>query len=1361
MKKLSLLLVTLFVCLNSWATDPNVDWKHANPFAYDLRVSYSADMQTINFSYVLNDNAIDNSQICQDIDIDDLRGVKVYFYDKDGNKLPEKVNGQDMTKYVPGADVVKGPYSFSRSASLFTKDQPYTWVVEVHGNEKRTLPQLISSATTNRPENAYGIACDHAMNRREFGQILVSRAKQVSDAYPYNTLLEYTPQLGYVGRHDKNIHNGNSGSYFAKNSPNYEPNRVKISEDGRVFVSSYHPTAAASVLEYMGANNYRTVINNDKSINAASNDTKNVLNRRTIGMDVMGKGDDLKIVVAWIDANGYNDSEAKVEIYEYALGKANKAGFKVLDQIVGQNKTNKYVRKIAEYNAGGLLYQSFMNDGYSSIFGFLDVAYDQYGNVWMKIDYADKASCTPGKIVWFKNDGTETNETKEYTLTDDNRADGFYGGSAVLVTKDNVLFTGTGEGVIQGYDVDENGGFTKKEGWTITDNTTGTTTRIGRWVTGLALDCVNNLYALTEGVWSEGQTNFTANILTIALPYRGQSSTTSPVISTFTPQNNNPIPNICATDLRYKYVEDRCVFSFKVNTKPKMAQIRFYDNKQGMINSVNTVHADNYSGNNKQRPSFVYNVPASQLKQGKIEVTLGMCSGKLSGSLDSEGCEIINDSLPAGEWYWSVYVEAPRRSTQFAATYTQDINDFGSYKNDPHRQHATVDNNPENDGFGHIYVADHHNDGNGEAYHRHHVLGYSIGDDFADNNGSATNINVTKRYKLITKKLTNPDASNNRRNENNMMYSRRPAVAPDGRVYLADDGGSKAPVQGPNDFIHGGIWVFDPAHANNIGTNGSTATLTRFLQGSTTEATSALAFYGSGANLQVIKMNTYSEFEQHGTTGTYPYQAEKWMNNGYVLHGVSDHKATSAGTVIPFKVSDPANPAPSANKFSGGDASGCFSMYATNDGVWFCQHRDGTYATAGTLPGSSSKVLPDNRENVVLMFYKHTKDANGKITGGTRTFESYKYNSGNLTQKENSILQSTPGGGMTYQKRNGKEYLYVVNHEGNILEFEVTGANGASPSLTNTTKYVTGNASAGAEKGTKYGAISSMNFDYAGNLVATIGVRYGNSAGKPRDHQELVVYTMPYPNRVNAQEIQAPNSCLFIPERLSQEGMNQDDVEPVVDPYIISPKNCTLDFYRTLQTGSFNSICLPFSLSSLSGTPYDGAEVMKFEKARLEEVGGEQHLYFDFVEVTSIEAGVPYLIKPKTDVSDVVQFGPVRFTKHQGETVDAGEYADFIGTFAQVNMDEPTTYPRFMVVSENRLAEIDGGTLRGFRSYFQMKKDITNTISLLNFKKPTTTDTEIVVDGQPVNVEKFIREGRAYIRVGETLYTITGEVVGR
>lgn len=1344
MKKLSILLVSLIVSIIAWGqTNPNTDWKHANPYAYDLRVNYSQDMQTITFSYVLNDNAIDNSQICQDIDVDGLRGVKVYFYDKDGNRIPDVVNGNAITAFVPGANVVKGPYSFSRSASLFTKDQPYTWVVEVHGNEKRTLPQLITSATANRPENAYGIACDHAMNRREFGQILVSRAKQVSDAYPYNTLLEYTPQLGYVGRHDKNIHNGNAGSYFAQNSPNYEPNRVKISEDGRVFVSSYHPTAAASVLEYLGANNYQTVINNDKTTNAASNDTKNVLYRRTIGMDVMGKGENLKIVVAWIDANGYNDNEAKVEIYEYALGKANKVGFKVLDQIVGQNKTNKYVRKIAEYNAGGLLYQSFVNDGYSSIFGFLDIAYDRYGNVWMKIDYADKTSCTPGKIVWFKNDGTET---KEYSLTD-NRADGFYGGSAVLVTKDNVLFTGTGAGVIQGYDVDENGGFAKKEGWTITDNTTGTTTRIGRWVTGLALDCVNNLYALTEGVWSEGQTNFIANILTIALPYRGQSSTTSPVISTFTPQNNNPIPNICATNLRYKYTDDRCEFSFKVNTKPKKAQIRFYDNKQSMINSVNTVHADNYSGNNKQRPSFVYNIPADKLRTGLMKIELGMCSGKLSGSLGSEGCEIINDSLPAGEWYWSVYVEAPRRSTQFAATYKQPNSGVDTH----YRLHAAVNTYPETDGFGEIYVAQYQGGGEKSLM----VYGFHPNNNFTDEDPSQ--INTTKRYSFIAK-YTNPSG-----NKTKFENQRRLAVAPDGKVYIADHGATSFDANAirPMMFNNGGIYVWDPKSQT-----GNEIVLQQFLKDKY-ETSSAVAIWNHSGNLKLYGTNTYGEFGFHLDQGL------KWKGHEYTqanqantsIYGWNGFKEYILGT--PENVLMEETSGTVLRSLGMGDGNGNISIAAMDKGIWMVQHRENdVQKTIEEWQKNKTKAhaLPDNLENYLISFVPYgsskrtwtsctTKGINYSNKVGDE-YTKYDFNeASDLTQKTTSPVQSAPGAGMTYRKIDGVDYIFMVQHTGNIAQLKVTWS-GNTPTVTHYKTYTSvGTKTTISGTSRETGTITTMCFDYAGNLITTAGATYfGHS-------QDLIVYTVPYPNRVNAQEIQAPNSCVFIPERLSQEGMNQDDVEPVVDPYIISSKSCKLDFYRPLQTGSFNSICLPFNINNLSGTPYEGAQVMRFDKARLEEVGGEQHLYFDFVEVTSIEAGVPYLIKPKADVSDVVQFGSVRFTKHQGETVGAGEYADFIGTFGQVDMDESTTYPRFMVVAENRLAEIDGGILRGFRSYFQMKKDITNTISLLNFKKPTTTDTEMVVDGKTVDMEKLMREGRVYIRVGETLYTITGEVV--
>ena len=1345
MKKLSILLVSLVVSISTWSQiDPNTGWTKANCFAYDLRVSYSEDMSKITLSYVLNDDAITSA----DLDEDGTLGVQVYVYDKNGTRVNHH--------YVPGPKVKKGKYSEAVfNASDFTVGETYTWEVVVNGNERRTLPQLVVSATANRPENAYGIACDHEGSRREFGQILVSRAKQVSASQPYNTLLEYTPQLGYVGRHDKNIHDANNSSYFAKNSPNYEPNRVKISEDGRMFVSSYHPGAAGAVLEYLGANKYRTVIDNVPTINTASNDTKNELRRRTIGMDVMGKGEDLKIVVAWIDANGYNGNEAKVELYEYALGKANKAGFRALDQMVGRDETSPYVGKIAEYNcdkvidaaAGGLLYQSFLNDGCSSLFGFLDVAYDQYGNVWMKIDYADKASCTPGKVVWFKKDGTEK---KEYSLTD-TRADGFYGGSAVLVTKDDVLFTGTGAGVIQAYDINEAGSLTKKEGWTVTDKTTGTTTRIGRWVTGFALDYAHNLHALTEGVWSEGQTGFTANIVTIALPYSGQRKTTSPLMSKFVPQNNNPIPNICATNLRYKYTEDRCEFSFKVNTKPKMAQIRFYDNKQSMINSVNTVHADNYSGNNKQRPSFVYNIPASKLRTGLMKIELGMCSGKLSGPLDSEGCEIINDSLPAGEWYWSVYVEAPRRSTQFAATYKQPNSGVDTH----HRLHAAVNTYPETDGFGEIYVAQYNGTTGDKALM---VYGFHPNNNFTDENPAQ--INTTKRYSFIAK-YTNPSGSKAK-----FENQRRLAVAPDGKVYIADHGATSFDANAirPMMFNGGGIYVWDPKSQT-----GNEIVLQQFLKDKY-ETSSAVAIWNHSGNLKLYGMNTYGEFGFHLNEGKKwkGYEYTQANQNNTSIYGWNGFKEYVLGTPDNVLLSETNGTV--QRSLGMGDGNGNISIAAMDKGIWMVQHRENDVQKTIEEWQKNKKTahaLPDNLENYLISFVPYgsntrtwtsctSKGINYTNKNAAGEYTKYDFNeASDLTQKTTSKVQSSPGAGMTYRKIDGVDYLFMVQHTGDIAQLKVTWS-GNTPTVTH---YKT-HPSAGTKTtitGTSRttGTITTMCFDYAGNLITTAGATYfGHS-------QDLVIYTMPYPNRVNAQEIQAPNSCLFIPERLSQEGMNQSDVEPVVDPYIMGERQCTLDFYRPMQMGSFNTICLPFGLASLSGTPYEGATVMRFDKARLEEVGGENHLYFDFVEVASMQAGVPYLIQPKADVNGIVQFGQIRFTKHQGETVDAGEYADFIGTFGQTDMDEPTTYPRFMVVSENRLAEIDGGTFRGFRSYFQMKKELTNTVSLLNFKKPTTTDTEMVVDGQKVNVEKFIREGRAYIRVGETLYTITGEVVGR
>ena len=801
------------------------------------------------------------------------------------------------------------------------------------------------------------------------------------------------------------------------------------------------------------------------------------------------------------------------------------------------------------------------------------------------------------------------------------------------------------------------------------------------------------------------------------------------------------VPNILATDLRcvpHEY-ENKYTFSFNTNHKPTKAYIRFYMSYSDMQKSLNVVNADNYSGTNTNKPAFYYEFPSDALKQGQMTVILEGVGGKT----DANG-KITNGCLPAGVIYWSVYVEA-EKGTEWGMVYKQ-----GNSGEDAHyRLHATVNNYPETDGFGHIYAAQY----NGSTGKKSMMV-------YAPNpNGTASN-----RYKLVKEYLnatgTKPKFEN----------QRRPAVAPDGKVYIADHGATNfnANSDRPMMFNNGGIYVWNP----NTQT-GNELQLQQFLK-EKTETSSGVAIWNHGGNLKLYGMNTYGEFEFHSLNG------KLWK--GYIysqanqadidIYGWNGFKEYNLGTPDNSLLTETSGTEQRA--LGMGDAGGNTSIVAMDKGIWICQHRDNDvqYTIEQWTNDHRVHALPDNIENYLLSFVPYgsnNRTWRSCTTNGINYSEPYgssedrrynKYdlaNASDLTQKTNSPVQSAPGAGMAYRRIDGVDYIFMVQHRGDIAQLKVTWS-GTTPSVTHYKTYTSvGTKTTVPNSSRKTGTITTMCFDYAGNLITTAGGSYFGH------QQDIIVYALPY-NRTNAREIQAPNSCRMIPERLSQDKMAQGDIEEVIQPYITGGKTCPLDFFRPLQEGSFNSICLPFGITDLATTPYAGAEVMKFDEARLEEVGGEQYLYFDFVKVTTapaIEAGVPYLIQPNGDVRGIVRFNTVQFEKTQGNTVNTGDYADFIGTFAHVNMNEPTTYPRFMVVSENRLAEIDGGTLLGFRSYFQMKKDITNTISLLNFKKPTATGTEMVVDGKKVNVEKLLLEGRAYIRVGETLYTITGEVVGR
>lgn len=719
MKKLLLILSAVFVSVMGWGAelDPNTGWNYLNPYAYDLKSEVLNSGLTLRLTYKFNAPGFGNSD-----DYNQLnpktggtgRGIQIYLLYKDSEGNFQRVTKDDGTMYR----IVTGGYNAAKEWTVDVnvvdipnncKGKELTWEAVVHGNIGRTTPKVVKAASI-KPTNAYGIAVNNDPMHVRFAQMFVSEAypnkrggwnQHGTDALyeNSNTVLEYNPLLNYVCAHHKHYHDGNK-SHFASswgngsvysygNSFNNEPNRVKISEDGRVFVSSFHPHAACAVVEY-GRNrdsyngyNYYSVIKNNwgDNDNLTNPDGNNpFLYRRCVGMDVKGMGENLKIILLWIDANGvsyqYSNAtqyKAKFEIWEYEVGRAEKEGYLNSSRLYLPpfDTSNGYVHKIGEYtdwdiekSLGGAFYQGVVYNWNNSYRGFADLAYGTNDDVFVKIDYALE-KLAQAKIIRVKlSNGSVSKKNVEVS-----RIGGYYGGSAVCV-KDNMLFTGTGanttDGVLQSgqqnsihvYEINSTNGELVTDGngvlkpkWIIQDS------QIGKWVTGFAVDYAGNMFVTTEdNTWTSGE-NYTANVLGIAMPYKKAITTRA--------KRTFMLPHL-ASGLEYHpyYDEetnkgDKYKFSFNVDVaNPTAVAICFYDTKDKMLKG-----GDDYS--------FHHSFPAGDRKQGAMSVVFDAVGGTVGGDKllnnNPEGNKYLN--LPPGEYYWNVRVS--RNVTIGSETHTQ------------------------------------------------------------------------------------------------------------------------------------------------------------------------------------------------------------------------------------------------------------------------------------------------------------------------------------------------------------------------------------------------------------------------------------------------------------------------------------------------------------------------------------------------------------------------------------------------------------------------------------------------------------------------------------------------------------------
>lgn len=222
---------------------------------------------------------------------------------------------------------------------------------------------------------------------------------------------------------------------------------------------------------------------------------------------------------------------------------------------------------------------------------------------------------------------------------------------------------------------------------------------------------------------------------------------------------------------------------------------------------------------------------------------------------------------------------------------------------------------------------------------------------------------------------------------------------------------------------------------------------------------------------------------------------------------------------------------------------------------------------------------------------------------------------------------------------------------------------------------------------------------------------------------------------------------------------------------------CDISFNRPMQADMFNTICLPFDLNlgTLSdGHPLKGAELKEFTGATLSDTdSGEKILTLNFEDVNSktLRAYTPYLIEPKADISGAINIDNITFVSSNEleieksiQGMDNNNKIYFKGVVPSQTVTPKEVDGKsltMMLVSDNRLAIMtEEGTMPGFRGYFEFASALPQGMQArISTSKNTTTDTEVVIDGQKVNVEKYLREGRVYIRMGDSLYTITGEKV--
>ena len=505
-----------------------------------------------------------------------------------------------------------------------------------------------------------------------------------------------------------------------------------------------------------------------------------------------------------------------------------------------------------------------------------------------------------------------------------------------------------------------------------------------------------------------------------------------------------------------------------------------------------------------------------------------------------------------------------------------------------------------------------------------------------------------------------------------------PGIAPDGKVYFTDNGKT------------GGVYVMDPKDYSITSFFDGLAQneIAQYLYNSNpvgTPSSSAHIYWPGGNTAKLFLVSTeYYTKTNIGSQGSTLHR----HNAGYYIYPLTEQdgqwvhnrnwEETQKVSVTEDNIYQPN-----------------FTIVGTSHGAWYCQHR---------------RNDNDVFEARSLMFFDNN---------GVRQYCS----------TDNDMIYGSCGAGLAVNKE--ETLLAMASGLGGIMFFDIEWA-GDKPTLTyKYTSALNNNL-----------VVTSLNFDYAGNLVATVGDTYDDQTDKHR----MVVFTLP----------KEGDNTITVPARFSQRvaALYADERMPVhFDENITnnSPYQ-TVDVFRRLQAGMCNTICLPFSIENKVGTPYENTRIFAFTGV----TQGNDQVELQFSEVNEMQAGVPYLIQPENDITDLLRFSPVQVNtdfNNEGLSV-THDGITYHGTINPKYLDVDQNF--LFLVANNRLATASaGGDMLGMRGYFTVYGELPAK-AVISFREGVTTGTTSTVTPTTDGVQKILQDQQILIIKDGKTYTILG-----